>query len=285
MGLFIEENKYHGDILECGYHFLYDKDTSNYIFSNAPINIKVELVNQFSFFKLFIKMLLLRIKGQEHIYFNTIEKPKSAFLFLFSLILGYKVSCTCHNFDAFYDFGNFVKLKKRLYRFFFGKLILNNAKVYVLTSDVLSYVTSNISNGYSCDISLLNLSAMNENEFILPSINDNYSVVLGGIDYDRRDYDKLLDYIGSNPDVVVYILGNATTIDGPHFKKRIGKLGLLKNFVFFDYFIAQPEFIGYVSQAEYIIDISSGSAYGKYKSSSTSIIGTALNKTVLALTL
>jgi hypothetical protein len=279
MTIFIEENGYHADILNCGFYTHMSTEDNNYIFTRKQNFIDNEENIEFSFFVVIAYLIRLKIGGQNMIYFNTIEKPQSAMLFFFAKLLGFDVICVVHNFDAFVDFGNNVKFKKKLFRFVFGRTIICNSKVYVLTKDVFNYVNQNcfVKNNVACSILNLDWLRIGLNN----DLQGSYKVVLGAVDFSRRNYSALIDYVRCNPNEKILVLGNVNSLDGPVFHDNVHKENLEQQFVFFSSFVKQDDFLNYVNNAMSIVDITLGEGYGKYKSSSTRIIASALGKDVI----
>ena len=272
MILLIEENPYHQDILEC---YLANIANDSVLTFTGSVNGSSGM-NAFSFFYL---IYLLLFKKINFVCFNTLEKPKSAFLAMCCILKGIKFEFISHNFDCFFTFKFPVTTKKKVFRAFVGQLILKRAsKVYVLTDDVFSYVIRILPNSVITKLNLLELSHMSSNGSLnFHNDSSEFVCVLGPVDYSRRNYQKLIAY-SKTSEYVIYILGNINLLGGRDFMKVVNESNLSNRFKFFESFIPQNEFIELLIKAKSVLDISMGDEYGKIKSSSTAILTRAMSK-------
>ena len=88
--------------------------------------------------------------------------------------------------------------------------------------------------------------------------NDEFWVSIpGGLEYKRRDYKKLIQYLDSSLDkrVKLLLLGNYNRGDGLAIKKEIEDKGLQEYFVFFDSFVEDALFHSYLKSSDCMLPL------------------------------
>lgn len=80
-------------------------------------------------------------------------------------------------------------------------------------------------------------------------------VIPGQLDYNRRDYQSLLDSCPHDANIKIILLGNATKNDGPSITRKIKEKKLEKQFLWFDHYVPHTEFIKIISTADYIMPL------------------------------
>ncbi|MDD4777854.1 MAG: hypothetical protein PHV53_06145 [Fermentimonas sp.] len=97
-------------------------------------------------------------------------------------------------------------------------------------------------------------------------------VIPGALEYKRRDYDYLFDFLGNyKEDKLKFILlGNGSINDGPAIINKIIELNLERYFTFFNYFIPNNVFHYYLKNADYLFPLihpttEGAFSYTKYK--------------------
>jgi hypothetical protein len=280
MILLIEENTYHQDILQCYRANIDALDVM--IFSGRVVESDSDFY-KFNFFTLFF---LLLTKDIERVCFNTLEKPKSAVLAVLCSLMKIKFEFVCHNFDGFYEFDFEKTKKKHFFYIVFGRFLLSRAsKIFLLTEDVFQFVSSVIPEDIKCKVGLLSIDRLVDESALLNTTEQEYYCVLGSVDYKRRDYGTLINFVKSSLKVKekVYILGNANDLNGTDFIEKIEAESLADKFVLFYEYLPNQTFMSHLINAKAVIDISKGIKYGRIKSSSTAILSKAHNKKLIFL--
>ncbi len=108
----------------------------------------------------------------------------------------------------------------------------------------------------------------------------------GNIELKRRDYHWIIDVCSSNklPNNIKFILlGNASKGDGRTIIERIKKEKLEDHFIWFDSFIDQKEFNGYIQRSDYLLPLlhETSSEYILYKTSGTFSLSEAFSKPMI----
>ena len=89
--------------------------------------------------------------------------------------------------------------------------------------------------------------------------NDFWICIPGQLEYKRRDYLFLIEYLPDNlqDNIKFIILGsyNHKSGDGVDFKKHLESKNLLKNFIFFDTFIDDNKFHNYIKQSDILLPL------------------------------
>lgn len=280
--IFIECNNYHDEVL---YGLIRAFGSQgDYVLINSGLNSSdliedlysdyniIETSKVFSIIKLFFCN-----RGGE-VFFNTLETPKAILLFFVCLLFRYRIDLVSHNFDAFVRQG-IVSRKKRIFRGLFGDLILSKSrKIYVLSESVIKWSSSceNVHQDLIKKIELLKCTGLRDFRSSNVTSNERYRVVIGSVDYSKRNYDRILAHLKMY-DGKVYVLGNINLLDGLDFLERVRKLGLEERFKFFDYRVSYCEMIDAILMSEGVLMSTNKTEYGSVKVSASEVFATALN--------
>ncbi|MEQ5874341.1 hypothetical protein [Pseudoalteromonas sp. MEBiC 03485] len=236
--------------------------------------------------KSFLHVLSILIKNRrssKNAIFNTLETPKALFYYVCCFFLGYNLSFVSHNFDTFLDFGGTVKLKKKIFRNIFGNFIIKSSyKIYVLSPGVKAWLLNDEYISRGCLVGKLELlSCKNLLNFIADGLDferkeQNYYVVVGSVDYSKRNYESIIDFV-KGKSVKVRILGDINRLNGIEFIEEVRALGIEDKFVFHDGRLSYKDMLTQAFYSKGILMSTNRGEYGKVKVSASEVFSLGLN--------
>lgn len=164
------------------------------------------------------------------------------------------------------------------------KLISRKINQYLVIADYLKESPIAIKKGIkSIDTSIFpNADSLHD----ITKREDIWITIPGNIELKRRDYHWIIDVCSKNklPNNIKFILlGNASKGDGKTIVERIKKENLEKHFIWFDSFINQNEFNGYIQKSDFLLPLlhETNSEYIQYKTSGTFSLSEAFSKPMI----
>lgn len=164
------------------------------------------------------------------------------------------------------------------------KLLSRKISQYLVIADYLKESPIAIRNG----IKSINTSIFPHADSFLdiPKHENIWITIPGNIELKRRDYHWIIDVCSKKelPNNVKFILlGNASKGDGKTIIDRIKKENLEDYFIWFDSYINQSEFNGYIQKSDFLLPLlhETSSEYIHYKISGTFSLSEAFSKPML----
>lgn len=220
--------------------FLNDKIKEKNIF-NKEHNLSVSYYSFsnkiISFFSSFIIIISILLHRYYNIVYNSFNNKSCKLIYNF--LKSKNNVFIIHNADEYYQNNKYKSTKT----FVLSEHVFNSVK--------RKYNIKNISYFYPLIINNVEKSRINFD----PS--QRYICIPGKIEFTRRDYLGLIEYLSNNEiyNTKFVILGNLNKEDGPKVKEFISRNHLEKQFITFDNFIPYDLYFEYLANCNYIMPL------------------------------